>query len=519
MQVAKANSFGVDSSSSRHARTDDRSESYAPLYIKSNLGNLAFDIEELQNLALSRLRLLKAIDSARKTGSTLSTPSSLSDPTRDEIRRLEREFGFHIPPVGNSDREDVIVRDQASHFLARLALCSSHDQRSWLLSTECDLFSTRLERAGISFALAAIRGANGPDIRQIPADLMESLKPDLDTVARSTRRANDNEKTKYYQIAFEHVTPLVKTRRVLVRNGMAYVPDRNIRDVVAAEFRAKLNHGLLAASKAVGLAEQDSRMRNILQAVRAHYAADDVSRSSFDCARGVESISLSQVDSALSSMPLCMRYMLERLREDHHLRHGARMQLGLFLKACGLSMDESLQFWRTEFGRGGIDSDKFDKQYAYNIRHHYGKEGKRKNLSPYACIRIINDRPGPGEHHGCPFREFSENHLSESLRRISVSGQAIPAIVSRARNGNFQAACGLCFDATQPRIGSMGGELEEFIPSHPNEYFIEARRRQSASMAVESTSDDEIDAPNKAIDNLLQAGEAKEVMDIESTNT
>ena len=52
-----------------------------------------------------------------------------------------------------------------------------------------------------------------------------------------------------------------------------------------------------------------------------------------------------------------------------------------------------MRFWRTEFGPR-TPSDAFDKQYAYNVRYNYGKEGKRTNYTPYSCVKIISSTPG-----------------------------------------------------------------------------------------------------------------------------
>lgn len=64
-----------------------------------------------------------------------------------------------------------------------------------------------------------------------------------------------------------------------------------------------------------------------------------------------------------------------------------------YYQGIGLPLDEALKFWRTEFSHK-IAPDAFDKQYAYNIRHNYGKEGKRVEYTPHSCVKIISSVPG-----------------------------------------------------------------------------------------------------------------------------
>ena len=53
-----------------------------------------------------------------------------------------------------------------------------------------------------------------------------------------------------------------------------------------------------------------------------------------------------------------MQTLHNHIRSKHHAKHTGRMQYGLFLKGIGVSLEESLKFWRTEFCKGGMDTDK-----------------------------------------------------------------------------------------------------------------------------------------------------------------
>ena len=82
------------------------------------------------------------------------------------------------------------------------------------------------------------------------------------------------------------------------------------------------------------------------------------------------------------------------LRKEHTLKHTGRQQYGLFLKGIGVSLDDSIEFFKREFTKR-IPEGKFHKEYTYNIRHNYGKEGKRADYTAWNCSKIINNNP-PG---------------------------------------------------------------------------------------------------------------------------
>jgi DNA primase large subunit len=62
-----------------------------------------------------------------------------------------------------------------------------------------------------------------------------------------------------------------------------------------------------------------------------------------------------------------MSHLHTSMRQNHHLRHGGRQQYGLFLKGIGLSLEEAIKFWRSEFTKL-IDVDKVTKTSVLKLK-------------------------------------------------------------------------------------------------------------------------------------------------------
>src|ERR1700712_5050399 len=89
-----------------------------------------------------------------------------------------------------------------------------------------------------------------------------------------------------------------------------------------------------------------------------------------------------------------------------------------------------------------MDAEKFEKQYSYNVRHMYGKEGKKNDYKPWNCIKVINlTTPGPGEFHGCPFKTFSEENLKNMLSSYGLTQPEMKVVLEKKRENLYQVAC------------------------------------------------------------------------------
>lgn len=285
-----------------------------------------------------------------------------------------------------------------------------------------------------------------------------------DKISYQAKKAEDKRAHCFVRVPFKEAISLVGRRQVFLFNGMAYVPTKELASILSNNFRARIAAELNRAFKFMGEFFKDERLQGLLMALSNHGMIDfniEEVKAPSD-----EKIRLQDLDYySRLHFPPCMKGLFAALRNKHHLKHFGRLQLGLFLKGLGLNMDEAYSFWKSEFCKK-MDGDKFEKQYGYNIRHMFGKEGKKADYKPWNCSKVINQTtPGPEEFHGCPFKTYSEEHLKTLLSSYQLNTEQMRPIIEKRKENLHQVACLRLFEA------SHYNGVSDNVGNHPNAFF------------------------------------------------
>eukprot|EP00055_Hartaetosiga_balthica_P003825 m.9104 g.9104 ORF g.9104 m.9104 type:complete len:511 (+) comp3364_c0_seq1:14-1546(+) len=417
-------------------------------------------LEEFEDLAVARLHVLRTCETAR-----VRYPRG-GDEFDKMIKKAAKE---HLQWNAGEIHEDVLYdmrrRDYLSHCILRLAYCRTDDLRRWFLHQEKELFQWKLNSS--KQLLQPFIELNNLHFDKVADEEKMHYRSELESVyyARSHQQMSDN--VDFYKIPFEQALDLVRLRSAFVRSGVVYVAQDQLSTIVVGSFRMRLSKSLMRTSKALPTLEEDDRLLPMLKQLSEQNIGNDF-KSKSSISGTVAPADIPQL--AVESFPLCMSECQRALKESHHLKHGARMQYGLFLKGIGLSLEDALAFWKTEFTKS-MSYEKFDKSYSYNIRHNYGKEGKRANYTPYNCMRIImGNSPGVGDAHGCPFRHYNEGNLRTRLLANKIQRTDIDEVTDLVKMHHFQLACSRYFEITHPTAPKGSIAI-----NHPNEYFEESR--------------------------------------------
>jgi DNA primase large subunit len=465
-------------------------------------------LDEFELFALDRLMVLRKVEDLRARGFK-------GVDFKQRVNAALRQY-MNLNSFSKTVEEEM-RKDVVSHFILRLAYCRTEELRRWFLAQECALFRHRLEELPPSGMTAFIR-ANGLDLEAVSREEKAAKKGMLLSVPDAPLL--DFERTSYFKIPFTQAVDLIGSRSVYLNGGFAYVPVQRIVTVVVQRFRMVLSRSLMDASTGFGYVTGDTRFGPLLQNMSKQYVGRD-----FGAAGGVGDDIKARDLEALSktSMPLCMKQLHVGLQRDHKLKHWGRLQYGLFLKGAGLSMEEAMIFFQSEFtkvkhvinftapmhatdgllkfapnSKQIMGVDQFNKQYAYNVRHMYGKEGKRTNYTPYSCLKIIMGAPpGPGDHHGCPYRHYDENRLSSLIGQLRIDTPDKDAIMGQVKSRNYQLACQRHWEATHRGYEELSVSADG-VGNHPNAW-IQASMQYHKAKTGGSPDSSKKQSPGKTV--------------------
>ncbi|KAJ6637013.1 DNA primase large subunit [Pseudolycoriella hygida] len=415
-------------------------------------------LQEFEDIAIERIKVFRILEQAAAKNLRHWAPE-YKDSILEELNSQKLKNYVRLIQVSTLDekkKESELLareRDYISHFVLRFAYCRTDELRRWFVTREMELF--RLKYAVLSSAEVK-KFLDQNSLNHVP--LTEDQKNEIrDGLVDSTPTGSD--KLEYFKVKFTDVLDLVRSRKCFLKEGFAYVSTSDFYSVVAAKHQENIESGLKRTLRKLPEIEDDERLSGFLKGINSSYTGKDYTLS--DTAY-VPIESLDQLSK--KSFPLCARMCHETLRAKHHMKHDGRQQYGLFLKGIGVSLDDSLRFWREEFTKL-MDSDKFEKSYVYNIKHNYGKAGSMTNYTPYSCLKVIAlPSPNPQQCHGCPYKIFETQTLKTKLGGYGIGPAHVQEILNYSNKGHYQLACARYFEVTHDT------HLEEGI-NHPNRYF------------------------------------------------
>ncbi|XP_043286516.1 DNA primase large subunit-like isoform X2 [Venturia canescens] len=283
--------------------------------------------------------------------------------------------------------------DNIGHFTLRLIASTSKELWQFWVKNEELLFKQRLDHLSIR------------QIHRLFRNIVRNLNKrecDQNIVSQSL-----------LQMSLFFLKPLVFNH--IMRNNHAencqkfrcQVPFTAIPDLVEAEKKHISHAGVLVAT--------DPRLASISKVVRK-CTSEKLPMSG--------QITAKNINEESRNFPPCMQNLHSVLRNKHRLSHHARFQYSLFLKECGMQMEDAIHYWREEYLKphtceaGCTHSwQKDERKYLYSIRHLYGLEGGRKNYKTPNCEKICEEVPSLRYEGGCPFKHFDSNQLVKLLQK------------------------------------------------------------------------------------------------------
>jgi DNA primase large subunit len=132
-------------------------------------------------------------------------------------------------------------KDHYSHFILRLAFAATEDLRRRFSRLETMLFQLRFKDDDFIERQSFVRSLN-LEWDEVQEAEKRELKDRLLAAAGGSMKNPDEQE--WFKVDWERVPVLVEQRRVFMKRGKAYVPQREQMSLVVAEFTKKLDEAL-----------------------------------------------------------------------------------------------------------------------------------------------------------------------------------------------------------------------------------------------------------------------------------
>jgi len=417
--------------------------------------NIILDLTKLSELVIQRYILLKDIEKFSQKKENIAT-----------------YIKNNLPQTINWDNNENINNDVASHFLLAIIMCKNESDMKWFIRQETKLFKARLDNQK-KYSMYKILSKLGIELSEYITKNNDSL--DINKIRfRIINNPKKSENEKIYFCKFEDALNLVSTHEYYLNKGNIYIPESDLQNLFKLVFEQKMEKTLNKIRTKTESIKKDRRIREIFllfEKEKENIMREEAEKMEKEMPNDEKLRTMNDVDIVSERcFPLCMSLIERHINQYSHLMHFGRLQYTLFLKGAGLSVDEALKFFQKKYEKK-TPIDKFEKEYAYNIRHSYGLEGKRVSYTPYTCEKIINmNGPMGRECHGCPFKTYSADNLRKILSTCNLNPLDIEEIISKKKNNEYQMACVKYFEGKFPKVQGEG------IGIHPNRYFSSAMK-------------------------------------------
>jgi DNA primase large subunit len=434
-----------------------------------------------------------------------------TNPIPKELLKGERFDEGH----GGIDFSFTPGDDNLAHLCCRLVFCQSTQWREWFIRNEELIFRARVKKlidSNAGYRRQLFEAVDLP-VQDVPEGFLTPVQTkwltERHSIARATGAAGAPTAARQFcLVPLSHAGKAVWARSCICVKGRAVVPLESVVEAYFAEFRRVVARGLNDAhfirQRILGGTSTDAASGGsltntmaMLDAFFARFIVDPTDQAKPVSAGAVTAQDIPRL--AEVHFPLCMKRTDDHLRKERHLKHHGRWAFGLFLKGIGLSMEESLSLFGSLLTLKA-SKDFLKSSYAYNIRHAFGKEGKRTSYTSLTCASIVAQPPNVDRFdcHGCPYRFKDEGQLRGLLAqpRKAPDGSTVPRlnpsdiedIVQDAKDMHYTRACFKQFVASH-----KGAKIQrDSLFRSPLEYYLTSVSAwEAAGKDVPSTAADE----------------------------